>query len=76
MVHPVLTATFDLFLIGSAALVIAGMVAERFRRTNAIGATSRPRRTATTIVRARRVAPVMHRPQPVHHRARALRRAA
>ncbi len=75
MVHPLLTATFDLFLIGSAALVIAGIVAEHFRRESAIGATTRPRRTATTIVRARRVAPVMHRPQTLS-RQRPLRRAA
>lgn len=74
MVHPLLTATFDLFLIGSSALVIAGMVAEHFRRANVIGATNRPRRVVT-IVRARRVAPVMHRSQPVH-RQRQLRRAA
>jgi len=74
MVHPLLTVTFDLFLIGSAALVIAGIVAEHFRRANAIGATHRPRR-AVTIVRARRVAPLMHRPQPVQ-RQRQLRRAA
>lgn len=44
MVHPVLTALFDLFLIGSALLIVAGMVAEQRRqRQPAVGRQRRPK---------------------------------
>ena len=54
MVHPALTIVFDLFLIGSAAAIIAAMVAEhRLHRTPSIGM-AHPQRVARprpTVVR-------------------------
>jgi hypothetical protein len=42
VVNPVLTIAFDLFLIGSAAGVIAGMVAEYFRGRRPVIGTPAP----------------------------------
>ncbi len=74
MVHPLLTAAFDLFLIGSAVSVIAAIVAERFRRHNTIGCGSRPHHTVTSI-RIRHASPVGCQPRVPYHRPQS-RRAA
>lgn len=42
MINPVLTALFDLFLVGSASTIIAGMVQEYLAsRTVSVGSTGR-----------------------------------
>ncbi len=79
MVNPVITVLFDLFLIGSAAGIIAGMVAEYLgSRRPSVGATpglsaarlstarstsARPRQQVETMLRSRRPAA---RPRQVH----------
>lgn len=58
MINPVLTLLFDLFLVGSASTIIAGMVQEYLAsRTVSIGSTGRGREVETR----RETSPVHHR---------------
>ena len=58
MINPVLTLLFDLFLIGSASTIIAGMVQEYLAsRTVSVGSTGRGLIVET-----------MRAPSPVRHR--------
>lgn len=58
MINPVLTLLFDLFLIGSASTIIAGMVQEYLAsRTVSVGSTGRGR----TVETMRETSPMRHR---------------
>lgn len=55
MVNPVLTILFDLFLVGSALAIVAGMVNEyRASRTLAVGGGARRRTVRPVALRAHR----------------------
>lgn len=58
MINPVLTLLFDLFLIGSASTIIAGMVQEYLAsRTVSVGSTGR----GCAVETVRETSPVRHR---------------